>query len=405
MPELNLTSFAPALKLLYPKGLAEVLYPKCPLLGWIPKSRDFYGEAAVITPMIAGSRGSTTFSNAIADQGTVNLKRFLVTRVKDYAPATLDAETLMASANDKGAISKALDTSVRGALYELGRSTAFQLYSDGTGQRGSVGVYVLAADVFTLANLEDIVHFEVGMNLQAVPVGGVPAPGAPAGEIGSINRRTGEIFTVAAASWDVLIPGFAANDLVFRAGDGGNCAAGLAAWVPDTDPGVAPTPASLFGLDRTTDTLRLGGIRISGGGGVMEEVVFDAAAECAVNGAMPDTLFMNSRRFSELQKSAYAKTWITVGTDVPGLGYKALEFPTDYGSIKVISDPNCPVGKGYMLTRDSWQLKSLGEMPHFATDDGLKYKRQANSDAIEFRIRCFWNLVCDKPGMNAVISW
>ena len=69
MAQLDVTSFAAALKLLYPRGLAEILYPKCPLLGWLPKKTDFYGEAAVITPMTSGVRGSTTFTNAENNQG------------------------------------------------------------------------------------------------------------------------------------------------------------------------------------------------------------------------------------------------------------------------------------------------------------------------------------------------
>ena len=418
MAQLDVTNFQAALKLLYPRGLAEILYPKCPILGWMPKRKDFYGEAAVVAPMTSGVRGSTTFNNAVNNQGTPTLNRFLVTRAKDYALASIDAEVLMASANDKGAIAKGLDTQIRAALYELGRSCAYQLYSDGTGLRGTVNTYVGGTNTFTLTAVENIVRFEVGMNIQAALTGAVPAVTSTECVITAINRRTGEI-TAAGIGAGAGLPldnaanfgaGFVGGGAgvgadIFRAGDGNNCATGVAGWVPPNAPGVGGTPANLFGVDRTTDPTRLAGIRIAGGGGVMEEVVFAAVAEAHINGAQPDTLFMNSRKFAELQKSAYAKTWMTVDTDIPGIGYKALSFPTDYGDIKVISDPNCPVGKGYLLARDSWELKSLGEFPHFATDEGLKYMRLANSDAIEFRIRAFWNLCCDKPGHNAVISW
>ena len=409
MAQLDVASFLPALKLLYPKGLAEILYPKCPLMGWMPKSTDFYGEAAVITPMFGGTRGSTTFTNAINDQGVVSLSRFLVTRVKDYAPASIEAEALMASANDKGAIAKALDTQIKGALYEFGRSAAFQIYSNGIGDRGTIPVGGgSATPTITLSNVEDIVHFEVGMNVQTAALPATPAPAVnPNVPIIAINRRLGTI--TLAGTWNALL-GTVDGDSIWRSGDGdggtgGNCATGLNGWVPTNDPGVGGVPPNLFGLNRTVDPLRLAGVRIAGGGGVMEETVFDAVAEAHINGAQPDTLFINSRRFAELQKSMYSKTWVTVNTDIPGIGYKALQFPTDYGEIAVISDPNCPTAQGYLLQRDSWKLHSLGEFPHFATDDGLKYRRLANADAIEFRIRGFWNVECDKPGMNAVITW
>jgi hypothetical protein len=196
--------------------------------------------------------------------------------------------------------------------------------------------------------------------------------------------------------------GAANTDYIFREGDFGNALMGLSGWIPTT----APTSGdSHFNVDRSVDELRLGGVRYVNASSIMEEAVFDACAEASINGASPETLFMNPLKFSELLKSLHAKTWIDVKTDIPGVGYKAISFPAAYGNVKIIPDPNCPYAYGYLLDHSTWEFCSLGDTPHFATDDGSKYQREVSSDGIEFRIRGFHNVICNKPGHNVVITW
>lgn len=399
MAQLNTTSFASALKELYPAGLEELMYGKCPLVGWMPKDRNFTGSQRDVIPFYGGTTGSTTFSDAKNAKSNVQLAKFAVTRVKDYVIASVDAETILASKGDKGAVAKALDTQIRGAMYEFQRSQAFQMYSDGNGYRGTGdSAWTVSGSTVTLSDARDIVNFEVNMYIEFVSSGGSLRSGST--QIATIDRQAGS-FTTTDSDVSAVVTSVANSDFVIRRGDFGNCISGLQAWVPPTAPGAT----AFFGVDRTTDLLRLGGIRIAGSSKVMEETVFDACAEASVNGAEPDTLFMNSKRFSQLLKSMHAKTWIDIKTDIPGIGYKALEFPSASGTVAVIPDPNCPYAYGFLLERDTWTFASLGESPHFATDDGQKYSRESASDGIEFRIRSFHNVICEAPGRNAIITW
>jgi hypothetical protein len=404
MASLDPTSFAPALKQLYPNGLAEILYPKCPLFGWLPKKKDFYGKYASITPFYAGTAGAIEFQDAMSEKTNVQTVEFLVTRAKDYAIASVDAEVLMASANDKGAIAKALDTQIRGAMYTFSRSIAYQLYGNGGGARArGDGSWTITGNVITVSDRRALVHFEKGMKLKFATTDGTSGS-VKDGEVTvhSVQRNASTITTVEANINAVIVGGVANNDYIFRKGDFGQTLMGLAGWLPTT----APTGGdSHFGVDRSVDELRLAGIRHVNTSSIMEEAVFDACAEASINGASPDTLFMNPLRFSELLKSLHAKTWIDVQTDIPGIGYKAISFPTANGNLKVIPDPNCPYAYGYMLDRETIEFKSLGDTPHFATDDGSKYMRETSSDGVEFRIRGFHNMLIDKPGHNLVITW
>lgn len=398
--DLTATSFGPALKLLYPNGLAEIMYENVPFVGWVPKDDQFYGEAKVLVPFISGTRGSNTFSNA-NEKGDVTVKRFVVTRVKDYAIASVDAETLMATRNDKGAVAKALDTQIRGAMYEMSRSAGAQVYGDGTGQRAVITAH--GATTVTVAR-EDIVNFELGMALECYDDSGSALGTATSANIvTAIDRDAGTITfggTDPETALGVTIENGA--DWLLREGDYNASAAGLQGWLPTT----APTAGdSFFSLDRSSDPVRLAGIRYVGSSSLLEETIMDACAYAAINGARPDTLFLNPVKFAQLNKSQFAKTLVDVGTDIPGIGYKALRIPTATGTIDVMPDPNCPVGKGFLLTKSSWELCSLGAFPHFAKDDGLKMAREAAADAVTFRIRAYWQLVCLKPGKNMVITW
>lgn len=393
-------SFGPALKYLYPKGLAEILYPKVPLVGWMPKTTNFVGEAKAIVPFTAGTNGSTTFSTANDNRSDVKVDRFLVTRVKDYAIASIDAEAIMASANDKGAVARALDTQIRGAMYTMARSAGFQCYSDGTGRRAQGdGSWTVSGDTVTLADPRDIVHFERGMYLDFESTGGSLRTIVTRPYITAVDRAAGT-FTVQVADLSVAVTSVANTDYILRAGDKDNCAAGLQAWVVG-----GASPGTLFSLDRDPDPLRLAGMTFPGTSSILEETIIDACAEAVINGAMPDTLFVNPKRAAQLNKSAYAKTLVDVKTDVPGIGYKAFEIPTASGSVKVIPDPNCPYAYGFLLERDTWELASLGEFPHFAKDDSLKYLREASADAISFRLRAYWNICCHQPGKNMKITF
>lgn len=399
---LNLTagSFKDALKLLYPNGLAEVMYPDVPFVGWVNKDKEFYGEAKVVVPFIGGTQGSADFSTANTNKGDITIKKFLVTRVKDYAIATVDAETLMATKNDKGAVARALDSQIKGAMYELSRSAGAQVYGDATGKRATV---TATSGATITVSRTDVVNFELGMHCDLYDDS---AAGLAAGNsdnyIIAIDRDSGVLtFNDTVATVFSATPEAGADYLV-REGDYNSSAAGLLGWLPTT----APTSGdSFFSLDRSDDPVRLAGIRFVGTSSLLEETLMDACAYAHINGARPDTLFINPLRFAQLAKSQLAKTVVDVKTDIPGIGYKGLKIPTSTGVITVIPDPNCPYANGFLLQKSTWKLCSLGPFPHFAMDDGLKMQREASADAVTFRIRAYWNLLCDKPGKNMVITW
>lgn len=392
---LDSTGFNSAWKILYPKGLTELLYPKVPAIGWMNKSTDFYGDQKAIVPFFGGGNGSTKFSSALANKSDVKLTRFLVTRVKDYAIFSIDAETVLASSNDKGAVAKALDTQIRGHMYHMARSAGFQIYSDGSGRRGQGdGSWTVSGNVITLADPRTVVHFETGMVLQFESTGGTLRSGTVT--LSKVNRdTTTATLTTVESDISAAVGSVANDDHILRAGDKDNCAAGFKAWIPAT---VTSTP--FFQVDRTQDSVRLGGQRYTARSSVLEEVFINAAAEGMVNGASFDTCFLHPLRLAQMNKSQYAKTKVEVNSTTSGIKYKAISMMTGSGDVNFIPDPNCDYDIAWLLTKSSWELCSLREFPHFAMDDGKKFERDPTIDGFGGRIRAYWNVLCDNPMQN-----
>jgi hypothetical protein len=399
---LNLTTYDAALKNLYPDGLSEILYEKCPLFGWLPKDKNFKGKSKTIVPMYEGNRVSNTFEDARQDKSDISLVEFTITRAKMYGMASLDAETIAASADNMGALAKAIETQVRGVQYGMERAFAHQIYGNGFGTLATGdGSWTVSGTTVTVSDKRDLVHISKGIRLEAIVAAETSKRTGGQGwvEVASVNRSASTFTTTVAVN--SVITDIANTDKFIRKGTYNNCIKGLQAWLPPG--GVTATP--FFGVDRTLDADRLGGVHVTATAVVLEEAVLDAVGDASVQGCHPTDLFINSKRFYQMAKSMHSKAWVDVESTNPNIGYRGLGFATDYGDINVIPDPNCPYAYGFLLDRDSWELCSLGDTPHFAMDDGQKFARETDSDGIEFRVRSFHQLTCDAPGHNAIITW
>lgn len=407
MASLDLTSFSTALKILYPDSLEEVWYPEAPFLAWCPKTYDFEGSSKQSNMIISGIRGSTNFSTALAGKSAPDFAKFNVTRKKDYVIGAIDNETMMASATNKGAIAKAIKVQVDAAAYEYGRSLAFQAWGDGSGVRATIASVNTMTGVLTLTDRRDCVKFEVGMEIDIKDsVTGAISTGYLV--VTAVDLDAGTLtYTLAGGAMDPVV----ANDeiLIGRRGDflaglgNSNCLSGVFAWIPP----VAPAPGdNFYGVDRSVNPTRLAGTRVSGGAKTIEEVVFDSLARGRVAGGKFDTLWMNSERAAELQKSMTAKAFVDVqSAGKAKVGFKGFELPTASGSITVLDDPNCPYAYGLLTRRDAWELAGLGDLPHFSEEDGRRFLRESSSDGIEFRLKGYANLICQRPVDNVLVNF
>jgi len=392
MASLNMTTFAAALKQHYTdQKIENMVYKDNPFLAMISKYEDFGGENLKLPVKYGIPMGrSATFADAVSNKTASQLKAFLLTRKADYAIASIANETIEASKGNANAFIEAATFEIDGAIEAATRSLAISLYGDGSGSIGVVGALATTTasnDTVTLATIQDITNFEVGMQLNF-------GTATANKKIDSINRDTG-VFIVDAAS------GATTTEAIYVDGDKDNMLTGLGGWLPSTAPGSTD---SFFNVNRSSDSTRLGGIRFDASSLPLEEGLIGAAARVAREGGKPDVCFVNYSNFADLEKALGSKvSYVDVKVN-PEIGFRGILIHGPRGPIKVVPDQNCPNGVAYMLQMDVWKLYSLGKAPKILDSDGLKFLRESTADAVEARIGYYAQLGCRAPGFNVRVA-
>lgn len=420
---LNQVSFEPALKQLYPSEVIRMMgYLNNPFYALVAKDETFTGESSK-EPVIVSAVQNRSNSFSVANTSATNsiVRAFLVTRVQNYSMASIANETVLASENDKGAFLKALKFEMDKAIFSLTRSIATQLYRSGTGSVAQISATATvnsSSVMVQLANPEDIVNLEYGMNIAlSATDGSVLRPYVSAAYIVQIDRQAGSFlcsatFGGAPAALTSLITGAQVGDFIYAsAGDAANGGAGVAisglqAWLP----GSAVTNTLFFNVDRTLDKTRLAGITYDGSAQAIEEALIDGARLVAREGGRTDHCFVSYKDFSNIVKAVGSKQQYLQYTDVkveePGVsvGFSGLTLVGPRGPMKIIPDQNCPSGKAFLLQMDTWKLKSLGEPARIFDGDSLTVIRDPSGDNLLVRCVSYTQLSCRAPGWNCVVT-
>jgi predicted regulator of Ras-like GTPase activity (Roadblock/LC7/MglB family) len=399
---LDLTKFGPGLKAYYSNQRVEnMTYKDYPFFAMIPKKKDFFGKNYPLPIQIGNPQGrSKTFAKAKANQTSSVYKDFTLTRVKDYSLATVDNETAEASENDKGAFLKALTNEIDSAIKSMSIAMASAVYGDGSGVIGQIAA--ISANEITLVEPDDVVMFDVGQSIvfaAAKSTGGLRAAGAKL-VVTKVDRSAGKI------SFDAniaTIAGVVVNDYLFVDGDRNLAMAGLAAWLPF----VAPTSGdNFFGVDRSVDPTRLGGVRFDGSALTIEEALVKGLTLCNREGGNPKLVFMNYTDWANLELALGSKVqyMVTQAFGRADIGFQGIQIKTNKGVANCVADPFCPKGYAYGITMESFALYSLKEPVRILDLDGNKLLRASDDDAVELRVGGYFNIGCDAPGHNVVIK-
>jgi hypothetical protein len=360
----------------------------------LKKYEQFGGKNLPIPIRIGIPQGrSAAFATAQANKTASIYRDFVLTRVSDYALASISNETLEASKGDANAFMEAATSEIDGAIMSAARSLAISLFRSRSGSVGRVASFTSTA--ITLLDPESVTNFEVDQRLQASAADGTGSLKSGVVTITAVNRDSGVL-----TCDTTLIGTLANNDFLFVEGDYNQKISGLASWVPAS----APTSGdSFFSVDRSVDPTRLAGLRFDGSAMPIEEALISAASRVAREGGSPDVVFMSYSKYAELEKALSAKVIIDVKVN-PEIGFRAMQINGPKGPLKIVADQNCPSDVAYMLQMDTWKLYSLGKAPKILDSDGLKMLRESNADAVEVRVGYYAQLGCVAPGWNVRIS-
>jgi hypothetical protein len=317
------------------------------------------------------------------------------------------------------------------ALYTgAANDAAFQMFSDGSGTRGSYGVGngSISSGVITLDNLAQVYQFTQDMALTSFSVSGSTATQSTSAAIGFVIAIDTGLGTITVSptlrgaagtptNWSTSFP------YLSRAGDTNfitnglnsanmKCIAGLGAWIP----AVAPSGSDNFlTVNRSVSPTKLAGLRFAGSSESIQDCLIDATNQLAAQSSEagdPDCIFINPVSYQTLVKNLtgqgqYQMIRAKVNEDVE-ISFKALVLPTANGEISIIQDRNETAQTAHILTMKTWKLRSLGKFPQFLTFPGfydqLGFPNTDGTDTVSIRVGGYLNLSCNAPGANAVVT-
>lgn len=374
-----------------------MVYKDNPFLALVPKYTKFGGKNLPIPIIYGNPQGrSATFATAQANKTPSKITDFVLTRDQDYALASIDNETMMASQGDANAFMEAATTEIDGAIQAATRSLAVALFRDGSGAIGRAANSSFTLTTITLTNPDEITNFEVGMEIQlssAATSASLRNSGASIA-ITSVDRSNGVIGFAAAVN--SVITAAAQNDYINVEGDIEQKVKGLDAWIPSS----SPSSTAFFGVDRSVDPTRLAGIRYDGSALPIEEALIETASRIGREGGSPSHCFMSFDQYSNLEKALGSKVQYVDLRANAEIAFRGIMVNGPKGMIRVIPDQNCLPATAFMLQLDMWKIYSLGDAPMILDSDGNKMLREANADAVEVRIGYYAQLGCRAPGWS-----
>lgn len=421
----NSSNQVAALKELYTDDkdyMKNIVYSKNPWLAMIPKneSPDGFAGKYIPVPLEYGNpQGrSHTFANAQNQQTASSVISYFVYAVQDYQLVTITNLLMEQTKSNAGAFVDEASRSMDNGFRNLSNNMAFELFSGGTASRGVIGSVtslISTALIFTLANAQTVVQFEVGMTFQNSTTDGGAAntvsSAIDAVQITAVNRGTGVInATVVQGDGTTFIAGHFLQVL----GDIGSAGAstiagmlglsGMAAWVPASDPSVGD---NFWGVNRTADPTRLAGLRYNASSQTIEEGITSALAYGNREGADFDLIIIDFISYASLVNALGAKVqYVMLEHDEVEVAFEAIHFHSAYGKIPVVADRSQIAQTANAVKTDTWKLRTLGKAPHILTYgiEGLEGLRVGNADALEIRIAYYGNVINSAPGYNMNIA-
>jgi hypothetical protein len=409
--QLDTAALAPVLKQKYTqRKFALMSYKNNPFYALIQKDTDFNGANKAVGIRNATPQGrGHTIAVAQANQTASVYNRFVVTRISDYALATITGEAIYASEGNAASLVDGLTKEIDGAINTSMRALSIDMVRNGGGARGQISTgSTLASTTITLATTSDITNFELGMTLcssmdDGTGTNGLRNSGATTVTIVGLDHNLATL--TASANWNT-IPSIQVGDYLFQTAAGvgsdyGQAIKGVAAWLPITAPG---TTDSFFGVNRSQDVTRLAGVRQPINSEAIEDALIDMATLIAREGGIPTHVFMNPLDWAKTIKALGSKVIYNRETaiDMPEIGFQAVMLAGPTGPIKIVADLNFPAGTVYMLQLDTWSFDSLGTAPRILDPDGLTIRFNPNADTYTVRIGYYGNLICEAPGYNGV---
>jgi hypothetical protein len=386
-------------KIYYAGQVGDVAMRSHPTLDRMPKiskapghAGSFKGTTFNYSIKYGNSQGvSGTFSTAQTNASTTKGVQFAASRFVKYGDIVIDGVSLLASQDD-GAFLDLVTLETDGVINEHVDREAFDLFRTIAGIRGKRAS--ASTNIITLTVPDDARNFKIGMTVGASPNADGSSPRTGTTTIAGVALGAGNITLTSAAA----ITSFADADFLFNAGDVGTCMEGMETCTPLT----APSPAENFrGNDRSVFDVLLAGSRLTSAVSLnqtIEENFGQLGVFIGTTGGKANEGVLNPINFWQVVRRGNARVEFTSAGGNMTYGFETATISTPAGTIKLYSDPDCPIDRGRLWNMDSHYLRCLGpggnsDFVHIINDDGNYNLRSSTADQVETRTRSIKNYI------------
>ena len=386
-------------KIYYAGQVGDVAMRSHPTLDRMPKSSKASGHAGSFkgttfnySIKYGNSQGvSGTFATAQSNASTTKGVQFAASRFVKYGDIVIDGVSLLASADD-GAFLDLVTLETDGVINEHVDREAFDLFRTKTGIRGRRAS--ASTNVITMTVADDARNFKIGMTVGASPNADGSSPRTGTTTVAGVDLVNGKITLTSAAA----ISSFADNDYLYNAGDIDTCMEGMESCTPLT----APSPAENFrGVDRSVYDVLLAGSRLTSAVSLnqtIEENFGQLGVFINTTGGKANEGVLNPINFWAVVRRGNARVEFQSAGGNMTYGFETATISTPAGTIKLYSDPDCPIDRGRLWNMDSHYLRCLGpggnsDFVHIINDDGNFNLRSTSADQVETRTRSIKNYI------------
>lgn len=393
------------------RSLTNMALRRTPAFRVMSKHDDLDGEGAYIGLNVALPVGAAANrAKAKANTKASKFKKWFIERKKYYAFVQIEGEGLHASRRDPAAYLRLKRKEMDEMLAYVGMQIGASFWGDGAGDIGVVGS-VTGSDpvtVITLSNPRQAINFHE--NQRIVFATAANRTGASTRTDGSVEiiyqvdkvDLMGGKLTVSRVQGTTAASDPAATNYIYVDGNYDGLMHGFSAYVPASDPGTGSVPATLNGVDRTSNPTQLAGFRGTWEGSITES----AKRLCAIMGmyhtSASSALWLSDYNWYRLEQEQEQLGKVIRDQRAEAVfGTSAIVLQTPRGSIPVMADPFMPEDFGALMDHSTWELHHLEGLPHIVTDDGLQSLRMpGDDDGIQIDIRAWLNGVCPAPFKN-----
>jgi len=410
----TLAQFDAFLKDYYTKDKIDDLTKKDrPFFGMVTREEDLGGDQYVHPFIFQNPQGfGATLAKAQqgsqqgSGNGNLQGRKWKVAYGDYSASVEIGDKVIKASRSNVGAFLRDQETEINGLYNGFGDTFSTYLYGNG-GQ--ALGSFTISSGVCTLVNADDIVNFEVGQILVVSANDGsdsshILIASSAQGFVVSVDRNAGTFSVSATSGGSVATPtNWTGTMFGFRDGDFGGSGAtrillGLGAWIP----AAAPTSTTFENINRTVDSARMSGIRLTSA--EIASVTLEQRLKRLVTrmrgrnfGPGPDAVFLNPEKWQNVADSLESRGYREIGANAE-FGYENITFKAGGKTVKLYADPFCPIGTAFALKMDTVKLGGLSKIPEVVNGDGLEMLRKVASNDYEYRLVAYPAFVVAAPG-------